>query len=65
MTIAIFGSPFQEHFTKYIQHLIKRLETEHVKLIVEIKFYRFLQKHVRFNKDVNTFTNYKHLKENV
>ena len=31
MTIAIFGSPYPEHFTKYIQHLVKKLESEHVK----------------------------------
>ena len=35
MTIAIFGSPYPEHFKKYIQHLIKKLDAEHVKLIVE------------------------------
>mgnify|MGYP006444644011 CR=1 FL=1 len=35
MTIAIFGSPYPEHFSKYIQHLIKKLESEHIKIIVE------------------------------
>ena len=37
MTIAIFGSPYPEHFSKYIQHLIKKLESEHIKIIVEEK----------------------------
>ena len=35
MTIAIFGSPYPEHFSKYIQHLIKKLEGEHINLIIE------------------------------
>ena len=38
MTIAIFGSPYPEHFSKYIQHLIKKLETEHINLIIEEEF---------------------------
>ena len=55
MTIAIFGNPYPEHFTKYIQHLIKKLENEHVKIIIEEKFNKFLQKSIRFTTKVNTF----------
>ena len=44
MTIAIFGSPYPELFTKYIQHLVKRLESEHIKIIVEKDFNKFLKK---------------------
>jgi NAD+ kinase len=55
MTIAIFGNPYPEHFTKYIQHLIKKLENEHIKIIIEEKFNTFLQKSIRFTTKVNTF----------
>ena len=58
MTIAIFGTPYPEHFSKYIQHLIKKLEAEHVKIIVEEKFNTFLQKDIRFNKNIETFSSY-------
>jgi NAD+ kinase len=55
MTIAIFGNPFPEHFKKYIQHLIKKLEGEQIKIIVEEKFNGFLKKHIRFNNKTATF----------
>lgn len=56
MTIAIFGTPYPEHFTKYIKHLIKRLEAEHIKIIIEEKFNKFLQKSIHFSNDVETFS---------
>lgn len=62
MTIAIFGNPYPEHFRKYIQHLIKKLETEHVNLIVEEEFNIFLKKNIRFKKLSDTFKNYETLK---
>lgn len=65
MTIAILGSPYPEPFSKYIQHLIKRLENEHIKLIIEEEFNAFLQKNIRFNKKVSTFSNYNNLKDNA
>ena len=55
MTIAIFGSPYPEHFTKYINHLVKRLESEHIKIIVEEEFNNFLQKNIRFTSNIDTF----------
>jgi len=55
MTIAIFGNPYPEHFTKYIQHLIKKLENEHIKIIIEQKFNTFLQHNVRFVNKIETF----------
>ena len=61
MTIAIFGSPYPEHFSKYIQHLIKKLETEHINLIIEKEFSVFLKNNLRFNKDISTFNSYKTL----
>jgi len=65
MTIAILGSPYTEHFSKYIQHLIKRLESEHIKLMIEEEFNTFLQKDIRFNKQVSTFNSYASLKDSV
>jgi len=65
MTIAILGSPYPEHFSKYIQHLIKKLETEHIKIIVEEEFNIFLQNNVRFNKEVGVFNSYEALKNNA
>ena len=65
MTIAIFGSPYPEHFTKYIQHLIKKLESEHIKIIVEEEFNNFLQNNIRFNKEVVTFNNHQSLADNA
>jgi len=62
MTIAIFGSPYPEHFSKYIQHLIKKLETEHINLIIEEEFSVFLEKNIRFNKRIGTFNSYETLK---
>ena len=62
MTIAIFVSPYPEHFSKYIQHLIKKLETEHINLIIEEEFSIFLENNIRFNKSISTFNSYETLK---
>ena len=62
MTIAIFGSPYPEYFSKYIQHLIKKLETEHINLIIEEEFSIFLENNIRFNKSISTFNSYETLK---
>lgn len=58
MTIAIFGTPYSDHFTKYIQHLIKKLESEHVKIIIEEKFHDFLKKDIRFKNKTEIFNSY-------
>ena len=65
MTIAIFGSPYPEHFSKYIQHLIKKLEAEHINLIIEEEFSVFLKNNIRFNKKFLTFNSYETLKNNA
>ena len=65
MTIAIFGSPYPEHFTKYIQHLVKKLESEHIKIIIEEEFYVFLQNNIRLTNKKATFNSYESLKENA
>ena len=61
MTIAIFGSPYPPHFTKYIQHLIKKLENEHIKILIEESFNTFLQKNLRFSTKIDTFNSHKSL----
>jgi NAD+ kinase len=65
MTIAIFGSPYPQHFTKYIQHLIKRLEGEKIKIIVEEEFNIFLQNSIRFSTGIETFDSYESLRNNA
>ena len=65
MTIAIFGNPYPEHFNKYIQHLIKKLEGEQIKIIIEENFYTFLKKDIRFNNKINTFDSYDTLVNNA
>ncbi len=65
MTIAIFGAEYPEQFNKYIHHLIKKLEGEHINLLIEEEFYSFLKKDIRFKKTVNTFNNYDQLKDNA
>ncbi len=65
MTIAILGNPYPEHFIKYVKHLIKRLESEHIKIIIEEEFNTFLQKNIRFNKKVSTFNSYEDLKNSA
>jgi NAD+ kinase len=65
MTIAIFGSPYPQHFTKYIQHLIKKLEGKHIKIIVEEEFNNFLQNSIRFTSTVDTFDSCELLRNNA
>ena len=65
MTIALFGSPYPEHFKKYIQHLVKKLEQEHIKIIVEKEFYTFLEENIRFSTKTETFNSYESLKDNA
>ncbi len=65
MTIAIFGVPYPEHFTKYIQHLIKKLENEHIKIIVEEKFSFFLKNNIRFSTEIETFDSCESLRDNA
>ena len=65
MTIALFGGIYQEYFSKYIQHLIKKLEVEHINLVVEKEFYDFLKTHIRFNKKILTFTKHEDIKDSV
>lgn len=61
MTIALFGNNYPDHFSKYIQHLIKKLENEHIKIIIEKNFNEFLNKKIRFKKPSITFDNHEEL----
>ena len=65
MTIAIFGSPYPQHFTKYIQHLIKKLESEHIKIIIEKSFNTFLKNNIRFSSKIDTFNSHESLIDNA
>ena len=65
MTIAIFGSPYPEHFMKYIRHLMKKLESEQIKIIVEEDFNNFLQDNIRFTNKIETFNSHERLLDNV
>ena len=43
MRIALFGTPCSEQFTKYIQHLVSRLEAENVTVLVYEEYFNFLE----------------------
>lgn len=63
MKIALFGTVFSEHFDKYIQHLIKKLEAEKIDIVIEDSFYTFLKGRLRFKFDVETFKDSVDLKD--
>ena len=65
MTIAIIGSPYPDHFSKYIQHLVKKLESEHVKILIEEEFNKFLKNNIRFTAKIDTFNSHEALKDNT
>ena len=55
MRIALFGTPCSEQFTKYIQHLVSRLESENVSLLVYEDYLSFLEKRVTFLKNASQY----------
>ena len=63
MRIALYGSPFDNSKSKYIQHLIHKLEQENVSICIENQFFDFLEEQISFNKPVSSFDNYEELKE--
>ena len=65
MEIALFGNSFAEHFKKYIQHLVKKLEKEKIKISIEKKFYDYLKNIIRFNNPVNIFSSHNDLNESI
>ncbi|MEE2953766.1 MAG: NAD kinase [Bacteroidota bacterium] len=66
MRIAFFGSPFQKKSTKYIQHLVNRIEAEKKQqIIVEEKFFEFLKDEIRFKQKIQTFSAFNDLRGNA
>ena len=65
MRIALFGTPFSEQFTKYIQYLVSRLEEKKEQLLVYEDYLSFLKKKIKFAKKPKTFDSYETLKNNA
>ena len=55
MKIALFGNEFPSNYIKYINHLITKLESENVELIIHHKFHDFLQDFIDFSEETKTF----------
>ncbi|MBT5699124.1 MAG: NAD kinase [Flavobacteriales bacterium] len=55
MKIALFGNEFPSNYIKYINHLITKLESENVELIIQHKFHDFLQDSINFSEETKTF----------
>ena len=55
MKIALFGNEFPSSYIKYINHLITKLESENVELIIHHKFHEFLQDSIDFSEEMKTF----------
>ena len=53
MKIALFGNEFPSNYIKYINHLITKLESENVELIIHHKFHDFLQDSIDFSEETN------------
>jgi NAD+ kinase len=65
MRIALYGSPFDFSKSKYIQHLVHKLEQEEISICIENQFFDFLEEHITFTKAVSSFDDYHDLKEKV
>ena len=66
MRIALFGSPFPEKSKKYIQHLVNKIEAEKKQqIIVEKKFFEFLEKVIRFKQKIQLFSDFNDLRGNA
>lgn len=63
MRIALFGTPCSEQFTKYIQHLVSRLEAENVTVLVYEEYFNFLENKVKFKNPPIFFDAYESLKD--
>ena len=55
MRIALFGTPFQTQYNKYIQHLICKLELENIEIIIHQEFYTFLEEEIEFKNEIETY----------
>ena len=55
MKIALFGTSFPIQYTKYIQHLISRLEEEKIEIIMQKEFYELINSKIDFKKSCEIF----------
>jgi len=55
MKIALFGNEFSSNYTKYIKHLVHKLENENIEIIIHHQFHDFLQNSIDFSDRVSTF----------
>ena len=62
MRIALFGTKFNSAKSKYVQHLVNKLEQENIKLIIENQFYDNLV-NINFKREFETFETPQELKE--
>lgn len=65
MRIALYGTPFSEQYTKYIQYLVTRLENENVQIIGHKDYLAFLQGKIIFQSTPSEFDAYESLKNNA
>jgi len=65
MRIALFGTPCSDQFTKYIQHLVSRIESEGITLLVYDEYLSFLTTKVKFKNPPHVFDSYDSLKNNA
>ena len=65
MRIALFGTPCSEQFTKYIQHLVNRLESENTTLLIYEDYLSFLEGKVKFQNPPEAFDSHESLKQNT
>ena len=55
MKIAIFGTNFSEQYTKYITHLLKKMDERGVEIIIYEEFFNFLEESIDLNEKIKTF----------
>ena len=65
MRIALYGSPFDVSKSKYIQHLVCKIEQENISICVERQFLEFLTQQIKFKNSVTEFETHHELKENA
>ena len=65
MRIALFGTPCSEQFTKYIQHLVNRLESKNTTLLIYEDYLSFLEGKVKFQNPPEAFDSHESLKQNT
>lgn len=63
MRIALYGSPFDVAKSKYIQHLVHKLEQENISICIENQFNDFLKKQIKFKNPIDIFDTHQELKD--